>query len=414
MTAREPLRSSDTTSAQPLRVFIVAGEHSGDALGGKLMTALQLRHAPGVTFAGVGGHDMQAAGLASLFAIEDVAVMGPLNILPALPRIVRRVYQTVDAALAFAPDVLVIIDSPEFTHPIAKRVRKRAPQIPIINYVSPSVWAWRSGRARKMRGYVDEILALLPFEPDAHARLGGPRCTYVGHPLIEQLDAMRAADADALAARLGIAPTKKVLLVLPGSRRSEVDRLIGIFGGAVNLLGAQRDDIEVIVPALPHVHARISDAAKGWRVKTHLIGRADDKYAAFKLASAAIAASGTVTLELALAGTPMVIGYTVDPLMGIVLRRLLKTDVAGLANHVLGEKAFPELMQEACTADLIARTVAPLFEDSPERRAQLAALNAIAPRMDLHGGTPSAAAAETVLACVTRQAAGKSRRPGPT
>ncbi len=131
---------------------------------------------------------MAHEGFASLFPIEDVAVMGPLSILPRLPRIMRRVYQTVDAALAFAPDAVVIIDSPEFTHPIAKRIRKRAPDIPIIDYVSPSVWAWRPGRAKRMRRYIDHVLALLPFEPDAHARLGGPACTYVGHPLIEKLD----------------------------------------------------------------------------------------------------------------------------------------------------------------------------------------------------------------------------------
>jgi lipid-A-disaccharide synthase len=161
-------------SSRPLKIFIVAGEHSGDALGAKLIAALKTMHGGSITFAGVGGEEMAHEGFVSLFPIEDVAVMGPMSILPKLPRILRRVYQTVDAGIAFAPDAVVIIDSPEFTHPIAKRIRKRAPDIPIIDYVSPSVWAWRPGRAKRMRRYVDRVLALLPFEPDAHARLGGP------------------------------------------------------------------------------------------------------------------------------------------------------------------------------------------------------------------------------------------------
>ena len=181
--------------SQTKRIFIVAGEHSGDVLGGKLIEALKAKaDADAFAFAGVGGEHMEAAGLPSIFPLSDVAVMGPAAILARLPKLVRRVYRTVDAALAFNPDAVVIVDSPEFTHPIAKRIRQRRPSIPIIDYVSPSVWAWRPGRARKMRPYVDHLLALLPFEPEAHARLGGPACTYVGHPLIERapwIDATR-------------------------------------------------------------------------------------------------------------------------------------------------------------------------------------------------------------------------------
>lgn len=230
--------AQNRSGGNELRLFLVAGEHSGDALGGKLIAALKQRHDGALTLAGVGGEDMAHEGFTSLFPIEDVAVMGPMSILPRLPRIMRRVYQTVDAALAFKPDaVSIIIDSPEFTHPIAKRIRKRAPGIPIIDYVSPSVWAWRPGRAKRMRRYVDHILALLPFEPDAHARLGGPACTYVGHPLIEKLDEIEGADVTELSRRLGLAAEKPVLLVLPGSRTSEVTRLIDVFGDAVARVG---------------------------------------------------------------------------------------------------------------------------------------------------------------------------------
>ena len=210
------------TSDQPLRLYLIAGEHSGDALGAKLLVALRTIHRGPIEVAGVGGELMEEQGLPSLFPLGDIAVMGPLAILKRLGPIVRRVYRTVDAALAFDPDVVVIIDSPEFTHPIARRIRRRRPEIPIVDYVSPTVWAWRPGRARSMRGYVDHVLALLPFEPAAHLRLGGPPCTYVGHPLIEQRARFEALDPGPLAARLGLERDRPVLAVLPGSRASEV------------------------------------------------------------------------------------------------------------------------------------------------------------------------------------------------
>jgi lipid-A-disaccharide synthase len=221
---------------QDLRLFLVAGEHSGDALGGRLMAALNARCKGRVHYLGVGGEEMERQGLASQFPLTDVAVMGPLSILPRLPRIISRVRRTAAAAVAAEPDAVVIIDAPEFTHPIAKRIRKRAPSIPIIDYVSPSVWAWRPGRARKMRRYVDHVLALLPFEPEAHRRLGGPECTYVGHPLIERLDWLRDFDPWQLGERLQLDPDQLVLVVLPGSRTSEVGQLMRPFGEAVELL----------------------------------------------------------------------------------------------------------------------------------------------------------------------------------
>lgn len=379
------------------RIFLVAGEHSGDALGGKLMSALKARCGAGaVTFAGVGGEDMTREGLTSLFPMEDVAVMGPAHILPALPRLVRRVYQTVAAGIAFKPDIAVIIDSPEFTHPIAKRLRKRAPQIPIVDYVSPSVWAWRSGRARKMRGYVDEVLALLPFEPDAHARLGGPHCTYVGHPLIERLDEIRSAPSDALRARLGLAPDVPVLLMLPGSRRSEVDRLLGVFGETLTRLQAMGLPFACILPAVAHVREKIEAAVASWPVPVHVVS-SDDKYAAMRAATAALAASGTVTLELALAGVPMVVAYKVDALTASIVRKLVTADTVVLANLILGERAFREYLQDECCADTLAPAVSKLLRDTPERTAQCAALARIPDKLLLAHGTPSEAAADAVL-----------------
>jgi lipid-A-disaccharide synthase len=379
-----------------LRIFLVAGEHSGDALGGKLMAALSAQCKGRIHYLGVGGEDMERAGLASQFPLADVAVMGLLSILPRLPRIISRVHRTVDAAVAAEPDAVVIIDSPEFTHPIAKRIRKRAPLIPIIDYVSPSVWAWRPGRARKMRPYVDHVLALLPFEPEAHERLGGPPCTYVGHPLIERLDWLHDLDPNPLIDRLGLDPGRLVLVVLPGSRTSEVSHLMQPFGEALELLHARRIRPQVIIPVVPHVRELVERLMQSWTVKPHLVEGEEDKFRAFKLAHAALAASGTVTLQLALAGTPMVVAYRVDA-FSARLRPLLNVPSVVLANLVLGENAFPEYLQDDCTPQALADALEQLLRETPERHAQLAALARIPQKMVLEGGTPSDFAAEIVL-----------------
>lgn len=386
-----------------LKIFIVAGEHSGDALGAKLIDALRAKR-PDIVFAGVGGHDMEAHGFKSLFPVEDVAVMGAFSILKALPRLRRRVHQTVDAAIAFQPDIVVVIDSPEFTHPIARRIRRRAPHIPIVDYVSPSVWAWRSGRAKKMRAYIDEVLALLPFEPDAHERLGGPHCTYVGHPLIEKRDAILGADADVLRARLKIAPEKPVLLVLPGSRRSEMERLIDVFGAAVSRLHDQERDFGIIIPAVPHLHDEIVRRTQPWPVVVDVIDSSSaDKYPAMRLARAALAASGTVTLELALAGLPMVVAYKVDALTAAVVRRLVTTDTAVLPNLILGEKAFPEFIQQDCTPEKLSHAVGELLDDTAALDRQRIALARLPAKLELATGTPSDAAAAATLAVLARR-----------
>lgn len=385
------------STERPLRLFLVAGEHSGDALGAKLIAALERLHEGPIAYSGVGGEMMAAAGLTSLFPLSDVAVMGPGAILRRLAPIIRRVYQTIDAAIAFAPDAVVIIDSPEFTHPIARRIRKRQPDIPIVDYVSPTVWAWRPGRAKAMRPYVDHLLALLPFEPDAHARLGGPPCTYVGHPLVQRIDAIAAIDPEPLRRRLGLDPAKPVVVVLPGSRRSEVGRLIDIFRDTVGRIAAAGIVPEVVIPVVPHVRDMIEEKLASWPVRPHLLAGEDDKWSAFRLADAALAASGTVTLELAVAGTPMVIGYKVERWFAPVLRRLLKTDTAGLSNLVAGHKAFPELMQEDCTPERLAHFVSLLLADTQARRAQLAALAEIPGRLAVPHGSPSEMAAEIVL-----------------
>ena len=379
------------------RIFIVAGEHSGDQLGGKLMAALKAKSEVPIIFSGVGGEAMEAQGLHSVFPLSDVAVMGPVAILARLPRLVRRVYQAVDAGLKAEPDAVIIVDSPEFTHPIAKRIRRRKPLIPIIDYVSPTVWAWRPGRARKMRPYVDHLMALLPFEPEAHKRLGGPPCTYVGHPLIERAGWIRGLDTGELTGRLGLDPAKPVLAVLPGSRPSEVGRLMHPFGEAVRLMMQRLGPCEVIIPVVASVRHLVEAGLANWPLRPHLVEGESDKFKTFRLAKAALAASGTVTLELALSGVPMVVAYRVDGLARH-LRFLVKVPSIVLANLVLGENVFPELIQENCTGEKLADALVPLLGDTPERDRQLGALKQIAGKMLLDGSTPSARAAETVLA----------------
>lgn len=384
-------------SRRELRLFIVAGEHSGDALGGRLMRALNAATRGRIRYLGVGGEHMHEQGLLSQFPLSEIAVMGPAAILARLPSLTRKVYRTVDAAIAAEPDAVVIIDSPEFTHPIAKRIRKRRPDIPIIDYVSPSVWAWRPGRAPRMTKYVDHVMALLPFEPEVHRRLGGPPCTYVGHPLVERYDEIAGADPAPLRQSLGIPAAKPVLLVLPGSRRSEVTRLLAPFGRTVARIRVQGADPAVLIPVVDSVRPIVEAAVANWPCDVKLVSGEADKFRAFKLATAALAASGTVTLELGLAGVPMVVAYRVDGAAKL-LRFLVKTPSIVLANLVLGENAFPEFIQEECTEDFLAPALARVLGETPERAAQLEALRRIPSLLRLPNGTPSDAAALIVLA----------------
>lgn len=386
-----------TSTARPLRLFIVAGEHSGDALGARLMTALSALRPGGVAFEGVGGPKMVAAGLASLFPMSDIAVMGPSAILAQLPHLLRKINEAARGALAAEPDVVVIIDAPEFTHRVAKKIRRARPEIPIVDYVSPSVWAWRPWRARKMRAYVDEVLALLPFEPSVHERLGGPPCTYVGHPLAERRPWIAALDPEPLARQLRLEPGRQPLLVLPGSRRSVISRLWAPFSATLWELHARGHRLDLIVPTVESSRDLVVERMKGWPpFPVHLVEHEVDKFRAFKLARAALVASGTATLELALAGCPMVVAYKVDRL-ALVFRDLVKPPHFALANLVLDERAFPELMQESCVPEELAPALAALLTDSPERAAQLLALARVPATLST-GTDPAMAAALRVLA----------------
>ncbi len=379
-----------------ISVFLVAGEPSGDQLGGKLIDAILRATSTPVAFEGVGGETMEQKGCKSLFPLSDVSVIGPIAILSRLPTLVRRVYQTVDAVIAANPDVLVIIDSPEFTHPIAKRVRKRNPDIPIINYVSPSVWFWRSGRSRKMRSYVDHVLALLPFEPAVHKRLGGPRCTYVGHPLIERSDWIKGLKPRQLARELGLKRGRKILTVLPGSRRTEVTLLMEPFGGTLKRIIGEIGDVEVIIPVVSSVRQLVEEGLKSWPVKPHLVEGDAAKYQAFRLSDAALAASGTVTLELALCGTPMVVAYRLEMITSLAVNLVTFSSIV-LPNLVLEKNVFPEFIDKDCTPEKLAAALLPLLKGGRERDRQKSALKGLEKKMHPSRGQPSDQAAKIVL-----------------
>jgi lipid-A-disaccharide synthase len=384
----------------PLRVALVAGEHSGDQLGSKLMRALREAHAGGIAFLGVGGESMEVEGLKSLFPISDIAVMGILPVLARLPKLLARIRRTSEAVVAARPDALVIIDSPDFTHRVARRVRAALPQLPIVDYVSPSVWAWRPGRARTMRAYVDCVLALLPFEPEAYRRLGGPRCLYVGHPLIERLGVLRP-NADEALRRFAPPP---MIVVLPGSRRSEVRRLMADFGGALAALRQSVGPFSLVLPTLPHVDDDVRALAAQWPEPPKIVLGEDAKYAAFRAARAGLAASGTVTLELALSGVPMVGAYKVS-LVEEQLKYLIKVPSILLPNLILGERAIPEFLQRDCTAAALGAALAEIVRDGGPRMGQLEALSRLDRLMGLpDGGAPSAHAARAVLDTIQMRA----------
>jgi len=392
--------SGGLQEARPLKVFMIAGEESGDQLADGLMTALERRLGGRVSFVGVGGERMARHGLQSLFPISEIGLHGIVPIIRNVNNIMRRMRATAATIADMDPDVLVIVDVPGFNLGVARRMRKKNPRVPVVQYVSPTVWVWRPGRAAWMKPFVDRIMGILPFEPEVHRRLGGPPCTYVGHPLIERFDVLRPAPGE----RAPIATaTKPVLLVLPGSRSNEVSRLTDTFGAAVGELAKQRGPFELILPAVPRFAEEIARRVAGWPVKPQVVTGEDAKLAAFRRAHAALAASGTVTLELALSGVPMVVAYKVDVLAKLFKKLVLsRIHSIVLPNLVLGANAIPEFIDQDATPANLAAALAPLLADTPERRAQVDAFTRLDALMSPGAKTPSEMAADIVLEAAGR------------
>jgi lipid-A-disaccharide synthase len=380
------------------KIFLIATEESGDRLGANLMKVLRKRLGGAVQFEGVGGRGMAQEGLASLFPIEELSIVGLAAVVKQLPMILRHIRETADAVIQASPDILVIIDSPDFTHRVARRVRARDASIPIIDYVSPSVWAWRPGRARAMRGYIDHVLGLLPFEPEAYRKLQGPPCTYVGHSLIEQIGVLRP-DVHEQKRRDEAPP---VLLVLPGSRRSEIRHHMAVFGETLGRLHAQGAVFELILPTMLHLQDAVREGVKNWPVQPRVVVGETEKRAAFRIAHAAFVKSGTSTLELALAGVPMVAAYKAGAVEAWIVRSAIRTSSVILANLVIGENVVPEFIQQDCTPEKLVPALREILMDSPLRRRQLEAFARMDAIMSTGDQPPSVRAADIVLATLRK------------
>lgn len=386
--------------------MLVCGEPSGDQLGAELMAALKAL-APNVEIVGVGGPAMEARGLRSLFPLDATAVMGLRAVVPRIPEILRRVRIASEFALKSKTDAVVCIDSPDFTHRIARRIRRYDPAIPTVNYVAPQVWATRQYRARKMARYFDLVMALLPFEApffEAH----GLHARFVGHPVVER--AARIAGGDELRRRLQIPETAPVLALLPGSRSSEIHPLLPIFREAVSAVRKAAPDLICVLPAVPHLAGRVRGMTANWPAPLHIVTEEADKFAAFGAADAALAASGTVTTELALAGVPMAVTYRVGWLTAALMRPLIRVPFVTLVNLLLEREAVPEFLQGRCRADLIGPCVIRLLTDTQYRERQKRDLREALHLLGLDEEPPSLRAARALLEFVReRRAAGAQR-----
>ncbi|MGN6551952.1 MAG: lipid-A-disaccharide synthase [Pararhizobium sp.] len=385
------------------KLAIIAGESSGDVLGAGLIAALRERNGP-FEIVGVGGEAMEAQGLSSLFDYHELSIVGASAIVARLPLLLYRIRQTADAVVRAKPDVLVIIDSPGFTHRVARRLRKRLPYVPIVNYVCPTVWAWKPKRAPRMVRYVDHVLSVLPFEPKILKQLGGPPVTYVGHSMADDpgLLAARAAQDEKRVGRAVEDGGPRTCLVLPGSRSSELKRLLPPLARAVAELKARRPATRFVLPAVTRHEARIREAVAGWPVQPEVVVGPRAKWRAFAEADAAIAASGTVLLELALAGVPCVSVYKLDALARLLTWRI-KTWTAALPNMVADYPVIPEYINESVRPGRLVRWMERLTSDTLERRAMIEGFDIVKSAMATTR-EPAEHAAAVVLEVVEKKA----------
>ncbi len=375
-------------------VYLAAGEASGDILGGRLMAALRRRR-PDLAFAGIGGERMAEQGLDSLFPLDELALMGLLEVLPNLRRLARRLHQAATDVVARQPAVLVTIDAPGFTLRLAERVRAAAPGIRIVHYVAPQVWAWRPGRVAGIGRRVDRILALLPFEAAFFEAAGIP-VTFVGHPVLESGAA--AGNAARFRVAHGVSPEDRPLVIMPGSRRSEVARLLPVFGAALRLLAAEIPGLRPVVPLAGLVEDAVREGTSGWPAAPILLRDAAGKNDAYAAAAAGLIKSGTSSLEMAVAGVPHVVGYRVNPITAEIVRRLIKVPHVSLTNLLAEREVVPELLQQACTPAGLAAALLPLLLEPAAVAKQRAGFAKVAARLrPPGGGIPSGAASLAVL-----------------
>lgn len=375
-------------------LFLIAGEPSGDALGARLMAAAKRLTGGKVRFVGIGGEKMMAEGLVSLFPMAELTLFGVFELLPHLPHLIRRIDQTVAEIVRLRPDAVIGIDSPGFTVRVAKKVRAAELSIPLIHYVAPTVWAWKPKRAAKYAAIYDHLLAVLPFEPPYFEK-EGLACTFVGHSVVE--GGAGKGDGAGFRSRHDIAPADRVVAVLPGSRKGEVSRLLPDFRATLERLLPSHPTLVAVVPTVATVRDRVAAAIADWPVRTVLVEGDVEKYDAFAAAEAALAASGTVSLELALARLPTVIAYRLNPVTVALYRRLIRVKYVNLVNLMLDRMLVPELLQQECRPDRLAAELGRLLDDPAARQAQIDGVAEVARWLGQGDTPPSERAARTIL-----------------
>jgi lipid-A-disaccharide synthase len=387
-------RKSGEEQTAELVIALIAGESSGDQLGSRLMASLKMQSARPIRFVGVGGPLMEAEGLNSIFPMSDIAVNGIFPVLAKLPTLLNRI-ATVSLEIASQkPNIVVHIDAQDFNQRVARKLKDLIPQTPLIGYVSPTVWAWRPGRAKKIKKLYDKLLAVLPFEPDVHRKLGGPETIYVGHPLLERAKDWTRSPSEEKA--LSEKPYK--LLILPGSRESEARKLLPLFRNTVQALFNASADVHVIIPVVDHLAQLIEEQVADWPIKPLLVRGEAEKWAAFRLARAALAASGTVTLEIALAKVPMVVAYRVSYFEEMLGHILITSKFASLPNIILDREAVSEYLDHTWKGEALAPLLMNLMQDGFERKQQLDAFNELQLKMQPPLlSNPSETAAQVIL-----------------
>lgn len=381
------LMSSDS------KIFLIAGEASGDLLGARLMSSLK-KQSGNINFSGVGGQNMKAEGLISIFPMEDLSVMGIAEVLPKLSLLLARISETVEKILADQPDVVVSIDAPDFCFRVAKKLKKRGYKGKIVHYVAPSVWAWRPGRAKKVAGFLDHLLCLLPFEPPYFEEHGLP-ATYIGHSVVES-NIIKASSQN-FRSLYDVPDDKRIILVLPGSRQGELARHLDLFLQTAETLSVMHPNLVFVMPTLSHLKQQIETAAAKRAVSVIVTDNEMAKYNAFAAADFALAASGTVALELAYANVPSIICYKVNWITGVIANMLVKTDYVSLPNIILGEEVMPELLQKNATIENLVNMSDCFLTNETFLKAQQQKFDLMRAKIQSAGKTPSEKAADVIL-----------------
>ncbi len=382
------------TTSTKTRIYLISGEASGDLLGSRLMRALREKTKGSVEFFGLGGDTMEQEGLKSLFDISELAVMGIFEVIPSIPRVLRRINETIADIKNKNPDVVVTIDSWSFCSRIHKALRKLNLGIKQIHYVAPQVWAWKKRRAKTMYKYIDELLTLLPKEPQYFTK-HHLKTVFVGHPVIES-DVLKADGAD-FRSKFNIAPEKQIISILPGSRHTEVVKLLPDFLAAAQKLYDLNPDICFVLPTVKTVASRVKQMTKGSKLPLAVVETEADRYSAFQASSAAIAASGTVALELAICNIPHIIAYKVSPLTYFLAKHLVKIKYVNLTNLLLGYSVVPELLQDKCTSDNIVTEILELLKNGSAYERQIEGFAKIKEHLSCGSQTPSQNAADEIL-----------------